>query len=359
VVDKNRVEEALRGVKDLLGNGDVVSENRVEKITVDGGSVMLTLRLPTDDSEIRRAVEDQCRDAVKQVDGVAGVMIMSKGATDPSAKQQQAQQQQSHAADDPWKDRAPIPGVKHIIAVSSAKGGVGKSTVCVNLALALQKRGARVGIMDADVYGPSIHVLLNVSEWPGPSQKREVAAVEKDGLKLMSLGFLMEPGMPVIWRGPMVVGVVKKFLQDVDWGELDYLMIDMPPGTGDAQLTLVQTVPITGAIIVTTSSELALVDAEKGLQMYRSVETPVIGIIENMSHFVCPHCNERTDIFGSGEGPGLSKRLETRFLGDIPLDPQVRTEGDKGKPIVKVAEKSPVTSAFLDIADNLMKIHPA
>lgn len=357
MVDRNRVEDALRSVKDLLGDGDVVSENRVEKITIDGGSVMLTLKLPTDDGDIRRTVEDQCREAVKKIDGVAGVMIMSKGATDAGARQQQAQKQEQ-AGGDPWADRAPIPGVKHIIAVSSAKGGVGKSTVCVNLALGLQERGARVGIMDADVYGPSIHVLLDVNEWPKPSQKREVSAVEKHGLKLMSLGFLMEPGMPVIWRGPMVVGVVKKFLQDVDWGELDYLLIDMPPGTGDAQLTLVQTVPLTGAIIVTTSSELALVDAEKGLQMYRSVETPVMGIIENMSHFVCPHCDKRTDIFGYGAGPKLSKRLETPFLGDIPLDPEVRTKGDSGKPIVMASRKSPVTKAFLEIADRIMKNHP-
>jgi ATP-binding protein involved in chromosome partitioning len=357
VVDRKSVEEALRGVKDLLGDGDVVSENRVEKITVDGASVMLTLKLPTDDADIRRAIEDQCRDAVKKIEGVAGVMIMSKGSAPPEAKQQRPQAREQPGGD-PWADRAPIPGVKHIIAVSSAKGGVGKSTVCVNLALALQERGARVGIMDADVYGPSIHLLLNVNEWPGPSEKREVSAVEKDGLKLMSLGFLMEPGVPVIWRGPMVVGVVKKFLQDVDWGELDYLMIDMPPGTGDAQLTLVQTVPLTGAIIVTTSSRLALVDAEKGLQMYRSVETPVMGIIENMSHFVCPHCHQRTDIFGHGAGPGLAGRLGTEFLGDIPLDPQVRTEGDSGKPIVKTTKDSPVTKEFLAIADRVMKNYP-
>jgi len=356
VVDKARVEEALGKVKDLLGDGSVMTEKRVEKITVDGGSVMLTLRLPTDDADIRRAVEDQCRDAVKAVEGVAGVMIMSKGPEKPAG--QQAQQQQQHGGD-PWADRAPIPGVKHIVAVSSAKGGVGKSTVCVNLALAMQQRGARVGIMDADVYGPSIHVLLKVTEWPGPSETREVSAVDQDGLKLMSLGFLMEPGMPVIWRGPMVVGVVKKFLQDVDWGELDYLMIDMPPGTGDAQLTLVQTVPLTGAIIVTTSSELALVDAEKGLQMYRSVETPVMGIIENMSHFVCPHCNEPTDIFGHGAGPALADRLGTAFLGDVPLDPEVRTRGDKGEPIVKVSPDAPVAQSFFAIADKILELHPA
>jgi len=359
VVDEQQVRTALEGVKDLLGDGNVVTENRVEKITVDGASIMLTLRLPTDDADIRRVVEDQCRDAVKALDGVAGVMIMSKGATDPAARQQQQQQQQGNPTGDPWADRAPIPGVKHIIAVSSAKGGVGKSTVCVNLALALQEKGAKVGIMDADVYGPNVHLLLNVNEWPEAGQKREVAAVEKDGLKLMSLGFLMEPGTPVIWRGPMVVGVVKKFLQDVDWGELDYLLIDMPPGTGDAQLTLVQTVPLTGAIIVTTPSQLAIVDAEKGLKMYRSVETPVMGLIENMSHFVCPHCNERTDIFGHGAGAELADRLETPFLGDIPLDPQVRMEGDRGNPIVKSFKDSPVTAAFLAIADRIMELHPA
>jgi len=359
VVDEQQVRTALEGVKDLLGDGNVVTENRVEKITVDGASIMLTLRLPTDDADIRRVVEDQCRDAVKALDGVAGVMIMSKGATDPAARQQQQQQQQGNPTGDPWADRAPIPGVKHIIAVSSAKGGVGKSTVCVNLALALQEKGAKVGIMDADVYGPNVHLLLNVNEWPEAGQKREVAAVEKDGLKLMSLGFLMEPGTPVIWRGPMVVGVVKKFLQDVDWGELDYLLIDMPPGTGDAQLTLVQTVPLTGAIIVTTPSQLAIVDAEKGLKMYRSVETPVMGLIENMSHFVCPHCNERTDIFGHGAGAELADRLETPFLGDIPLDPQVRMEGDRGNPIVKSFKDSPVTAAFLAIADRIIELHPA
>jgi ATP-binding protein involved in chromosome partitioning len=360
VLNKESVEQALKNVKDLLGDGDIVSNKRVEKITVDGGRVMLTLRLPTDDNDIKHAVEDQCRDAIKAIDGVEGVMIMSKGATQPSQQSPGAHQApHAHAHDDPWADRAPIPGVKHIIAVSSAKGGVGKSTVCVNLALALQRRGAKVGVMDADIYGPSVHLLLNVNEWPTESDKREVNAVDKDGLKLMSLGFLMEKGTPVIWRGPMVVSVVKKFIQDVDWGELDYLMVDMPPGTGDAQLTLVQTVPLTGAIIVTTSSELALVDAEKGLVMYRSVETPVIGIIENMSHFVCPHCNKRTDIFGSGAGKGISSRLDTEFLGDLPLDPAVREDGDRGNPIVKVNPNSPVSQEFLSIADKLMQKYPA
>jgi ATP-binding protein involved in chromosome partitioning len=355
-LNRESVEQTLRNVKDILGDGDIVANGRVEKITVDEGRVMLTLNLPTDDDTIKRAVEDHCRAAVKAVEGVDGIMIMTKGPVKPVDAQKAAG---PHTADDPWAERAPIPGVKHIIAVSSAKGGVGKSTVCVNLAVALQKRGARVGILDADVYGPSIHVLLDVHEWPKESEKREVAAVEKDGLKLMSLGFLMEKGTPVIWRGPMVVGVVKKFIQDVDWGELDYLMIDLPPGTGDAQLTLVQTVPLTGSIIVTTSSQLALVDAEKGLMMFRSVDSPVIGMIENMSYFVCPHCDERTDIFGHGAGRALCDRLETEFLGDLPLDPEVRIRGDAGQPIVQIDENSSVTKGFMEIADKLMKMYPA
>jgi ATP-binding protein involved in chromosome partitioning len=355
-LDRDRVEKALRGVKDLLGPGDVVSENRVEKIAVEGDSVMLTLSVPSEDAEIRKAVEDQCRTAVKAIDGVAGVMIMTKG---PEKKKEQPEQPHSpHGADDPWADRAPIEGVKNIIAVSSAKGGVGKSTVCINLALALQKRGARVGVMDADVYGPSVHLLMGTDEAPQPGNNKEVLPVEKDGLKLMSLGFLTERGMPVIWRGPMVMGVVKKFLQDVEWGELDYLLIDMPPGTGDAQLTLLQTVPITGAIIVTTSSELSLVDTEKGFVMYKSLEAPVLGIVENMSYFQCPHCNERTAIFGSGEGEEICRRLETGFLGELPLDPAVRDSGDKGNPIVKIDADSPVTGAFLEIADKVRKLCP-
>ena len=355
-LDRDRVEQALKGVKDLLGPGDVVTEKRVEKIAIEGDSVMLTLSIPTEDAEIRRAVEDQCRAAVKAIDGVAGVMIMTKGPeTDKEKKPQQPAQ---HGGDDPWADRAPIEGVKNIIAVSSAKGGVGKSTVCINLALALQKRGARVGVMDADVYGPSIHLLMGTDDAPQPGKTKEVAPVEKDGLKLMSLGFLTERGMPVIWRGPMVMGVVKKFLQDVEWGELDYLLIDTPPGTGDAQLTLLQTVPLTGAIIVTTSSELSIVDTEKGFVMYKSLEAPVLGVIENMSYFQCPHCDERTAIFGSGEGKEICRRLDTSFLGELPLDPVVRESGDKGNPIVKLDDNSPVTAIFLEIADKVREMCP-
>jgi len=196
-------------------------------------------------------------------------------------------------------------------------------------------------------------VLMGTTDRPQPGKSKEISPVQKDGLKLMSLGFLTEKGQPVIWRGPIVMGVVKKFLQDVEWGELDYLMIDMPPGTGDAQLTLVQTVPLTGAIIVTTPSELSLVDAEKGLEMYRTVHAPVLGIIENMSYFVCPHCGERTEIFAHGGGKKISERLGVPFLGEIPLDANLRKLGDEGRPIVQSDPESPVAKAFFAIADQI------
>jgi ATP-binding protein involved in chromosome partitioning len=355
MLDRDSVEKALMSVKDISGGSDIVSMKRVEKITIDGNSVMLTLELPTEDAEIKRRIEDESREAVKTIDGVAGVMIMTKGIQ-PQTGARGRSTPQTHSLSDEQK---PIEGVKNIIAVSSAKGGVGKSTVCVNIALALQKSGAKVGILDADVYGPSIHLLLDVMERPQPGKNKEIAPVVKNDLKLMSLGFLADKTNPVMWRGPLVTSVVKKFLEDVDWAPLDYLLIDMPPGTGDAQLTLVQTVPLTGAIIITTPSELALVDAEKGLQMFRVVEVPVLGIVENMSHFVCPHCSEKTEIFGSGGGLAISDRLQTEFLGEIPLDVQVRTDGDRGRPIMTTDVDSPATRAFIEVAASITEVCPA
>ena len=348
MVTRETVEQALRNVPDVQG-GDIVTQNRVERIDINGGNVILTLQLPIDDAGVREGIEDASRKAVKAIEGVGEVMIMTRGPQ-PAQPQGEAAPGGAQAQGNPFDGQAPIEGVKHIVAVSSAKGGVGKSTVCVNLALALSSQGYRVGLLDADVYGPSLHVLLGTTDRPTEGRTKEIAPVRKHGLNLMSLGFLSDPGMPVIWRGPIVTGVVRKFLQDVEWGELDYLMIDMPPGTGDAQLTLVQTVPITGAVIVTTPSELALVDAEKGLEMYRTVKSPVLGIVENMSYFVCPHCNERTEIFSHGGTREISKRLDTPFLGEIPLDPVVRSSGDEGEPVVLRAPNSPAAQAFFDIA---------
>jgi ATP-binding protein involved in chromosome partitioning len=343
LITKEAVENALRSVPDMGGAGDIVSRERVERIAVEGDLVTITLNLPTDNDELKAKIEGQSRQAIKAVGGVREVMIMVKG-TPPERPQ---------PAPSPLEERRPIEGVKNIVAVSSAKGGVGKSTVCVNLALALAAQGAQVGLMDADVYGPSLHVLLGVTDRPTEGRTKEIAPVVKHGMRLMSLGFLSDPSMPVIWRGPIVTGVVRKFLQDVEWGDLDYLMVDMPPGTGDTQLTLVQTVPITGALIVTTPSELALVDARKGLEMYRTVKSPVLGMVENMSYFVCPHCNERTDIFSHGGTREVAERLGTRFLGEIPIDSLVRSSGDEGDPIVRSDPDSAVSKAFFEIAGRL------
>jgi ATP-binding protein involved in chromosome partitioning len=354
-LNKENIKQVLKSVKDISGENNIVEADRIEKIAIDGNSVMLTLSLPTEDGDVRRRIEEETRSAVKGIGDVAGVMIMIKG---PQREAEAADAQQAPPPHDPMDARTPIEGVKNIVAVSSAKGGVGKSTVCVNLALALQKSGAKVGLVDVDVYGPSVHILLDVMERPQPGVNKEIAPVEKDGLKIMSLGFLLEKRSPVIWRGPMVMSVVQRFLQDVDWGELDFLLVDTPPGTGDAQLTLVQTVPLTGAVIITTPSELALVDAEKGLQMFRTVSVPVLGIIENMSHFTCPHCENKTEIFGPSSGAGISERLDTEFLGTIPLDVQVRAEGDRGRPVVKSDVDSPVTKAFIDIAARISEKCP-
>jgi len=365
MLDQPAIEKALEAVADVYGVGSIVSQKRVEKVTVRDGVVMLSLNLPVDDALVKQRVESDSREEIKKLDGVREVIIMTRGAKPslaargPSAPNTGPGPVRGGKGHDPFEGQAPIEGVKSIIAVSSAKGGVGKSTICVNLALALAARGARVGLMDADVYGPSIHVLLGTGDRrPQAGTRREIAPVEKDGLKLMSLGFLTERGQPVIWRGPIVMGVVKKFLTDVDWGELDYLMIDMPPGTGDAQLTLVQTVPLTGAIIVTTPSELSLVDAEKGLEMYRSVHAPVLGIIENMTYFKCPHCGERTDIFSHGGGREISERLGVEFLGELPLDPTVRRVGDEGRPIVLSDPDSPVAKEFFAIAEKIRDVVP-
>jgi ATP-binding protein involved in chromosome partitioning len=364
MLEKEHIIEALRGIKDVGGDGDIVANQRVQNVEIDSGKVKVTLFLATRDKKEKLRIEDECFDAIARTKGVLDAQIVTRGPQvvgeggESNAGPRRNHAHQAAPPGNPFEGQAPIPGVKNIIAVASGKGGVGKSTVCVNLALALQKRGATVGLLDADIYGPSLHILLGVKDRPTPGTTKEIAPVEHDGLRLMSLGFLTGPDTPVIWRGPIVTGVVKKFLEEVEWGELDYLMIDLPPGTGDAQLTLVQTVPLTGAIIVTTPSEIALVDAEKGLRMFEEVKVPVIGIVENMSTFICPHCGEKTDIFDSGGGRKISEKTSAALLGQIPLDPKVRAEGDRGVSIVKSDGNSPITQAFLDVADKVISRYP-
>jgi ATP-binding protein involved in chromosome partitioning len=240
---------------------------------------------------------------------------------------------------------APLHGIKHSLAIASGKGGVGKSTVSVNLAVALAQAGAATGLLDADVYGPSIPILTGINRMPGHTGHK-LLPVEAHGVRLMSLGFLMPDGAPVIWRGPMVSGAIRQFLQDVEWGSLDYLLIDLPPGTGDAQLTLAQSLPLAGAVIVMTPQDLAMHIASKALAMFRQLQVPILGIIENMSSFVCPHCGTRAAIFRQGGARRASERLGVPFLGEIPLDPRVCQAGDRGEPIVASHPGSPAAEAF-------------
>lgn len=241
-----------------------------------------------------------------------------------------------------------LPGVKHIIAVSSGKGGVGKTTVTVNMAVALKQEGYAVGVMDADIYGPNIPMMIGVTKEP-VKEGDKITPAEAQGVKVISMGFFVPEDTPVVWRGPMVHSAIQQFFRDVVWGELDYLLIDLPPGTGDVPLTLSQLVPLTGAITVTTPQEVALMDVRKGMMMFKKVNVPLLGIVENMSYFVCGHCGERSEIFSFGGGEQAAKKFEIPFLGRIPLDPAIREGGDKGSPIVVSNPESPQTQAFFNI----------
>ena len=228
--------------------------------------------------------------------------------------------------------KLPIAGVKNLIAVGSGKGGVGKTTVAVNLAIALARLGHKVGLMDADVYGPNVPLMMGINETPLARGER-IQPLERYGVKLMSMGFLNPGDKPLVWRGPMLHSVIQQFLRGVDWGELDYLVIDLPPGTGDVQLTLLQTAPVTGAIVVTTPSEVSLEDARKAVHMFEQVKVSILGLVENMSYLECPHCNERIDVFSQGGGRRTAEKMKIHFLGELPLDPKVRAGGDSGSPV--------------------------
>jgi ATP-binding protein involved in chromosome partitioning len=240
-----------------------------------------------------------------------------------------------------------LPGVKHTVAVASGKGGVGKSTVAANLAMALSVQGHPVGLLDADIYGPSVPIMMGLGKVDPQTTQ---FPVEKYGLRLMSMGFLVEPDTAMIWRGPMVDKHLKQFLMAIDWGRLDYLVVDLPPGTGDAQLTLAQNAPLTGAVIVTTPQDVSLIDARKGLRMFQQVRVPVLGIIENMSYFICDQCGKRHEIFRHGGGARCAQEMGMTFLGEIPLDPSVAIQGDAGDPIVHSKPDSPVAKAYMTLA---------
>src|SRR5271156_2266908 len=250
--------------------------------------------------------------------------------------------------------KPPIPGIKNLVAVASGKGGVGKTTVAVNLAIALKNLGASVGLLDADVYGPNVPVMLGSNETPRALEDRTIIPVEAYGLKMISMGLLSPGDKPLIWRGPMLHSVMQQFLRSTQWGELDYLIVDLPPGTGDVQLTLIQSVSVSGAVVVTTPSIVALADVRKAIEMFRQVNVEILGVVENMSYFNCPHCNGRIDVFGHGEGQHMAKNFGVPFLGEIEIDPQIRIGGDTGKPVASLGEDAPGGKSIYAMARNVV-----
>jgi ATP-binding protein involved in chromosome partitioning len=341
---------ALRTVIDPVQRKDVVTLRMVKDIAVAGGNISISLPMPP--SPMRDSIAKDIRAAVGKVAGVSGVEVRFDSPTPTGAPQRpQSHGPQAHG---PQPGQAPVratlPGVKHLIAVASGKGGVGKTTVAVNLAIALEKSGAKVGLMDADVYGPNVPVMLGATEQPRMVDAQTIVPVEAYGLKTISMGLLNPGDKPLVWRGPMLHSVMQQFLKNVRWGELDYLIVDLPPGTGDVQLSLIQSVALTGAVIVTTPSIVALADVRKAVEMFKQVNVEILGVVENMSYFSCPHCNGRIDVFGHGEGARMAKGFGVPFLGEIEIDPQIRIGGDTGKPVASFGEEAPGGKSIYAVA---------
>jgi ATP-binding protein involved in chromosome partitioning len=337
------VLDALRPIVDPDFGKSIVDLGFVKDLRIEGARVAFEIELTTPACPVKEEFQRAARERVGALPGVEEVAVTMTANT----------RGRSAAAGTPAAQV--LPGVKNTLAVASGKGGVGKSTVALNLALALRERGASVGLMDADVYGPSLPLLTGVSGRPHARDKR-IHPHEAMGLRLMSMGFFLTDDSPVIWRGPMVHGLVRQFLTDVDWGELDYLVVDMPPGTGDAALTLTQQAPLSGALIVTTANDLSLIDARKGLAMFQRVQVPVLGIVENMSWFSPPDLPERRYyIFGEGGGRRVARELGVDFLGELPIDPRVAEGGDKGRPILLHAPDSEMAAGFRLLAGEVAR----
>lgn len=342
IVNKETILTALRKVNDPDLNRDLVSLNMIKEINVDKSKIHVIVELTTPACPLKDKIKDDCIEAIKNV--VPDSYIISIEMT------------ASVRGNSDNRINSLLPGVKNTIAVASGKGGVGKSTVAVNLSLALAKLGAKVGLIDADIYGPSIPLMLGIKDKPQifqDAQTAKMVPLENYGIKVISIGFLIEDDAPVIWRGPMASGAIKQFMSDVHWGELDYLVFDLPPGTGDIQLTLVQTIPLSGAVVVTTPQDMSLIDVRKAIRMFQRVNVPILGIVENMSYFIAPDTGKKYDIFGTGGGIRLASELSIPLLGAIPINPNIRVGGDGGKPIVFDSPESEEAQKIIEISKNL------
>ncbi|MEO8603560.1 MAG: Mrp/NBP35 family ATP-binding protein [bacterium] len=337
-------QEILEDLKQIRYPGysrDIVSFGIVDDIEVASASVTVTLVLSGAKADAVDEISRAVRDRVRALTGVPQIEVVIKEPEKPKA---------AAAPKIPA-----IPGVRHVVAVASGKGGVGKSTVAVNLALALRALGQRVGLLDADVYGPSVPLMLGLDERPGSNEAQRIVPLERHGIKVISLGLFIQPGQPVIWRGPMITKLLTQFLREVDWGTLDVLVLDLPPGTGDAQLTLTQQAPLTGGVIVTTPQDVALLDVQRGIAMFNQVSTPVLGVVENMSYHLCACCGARAEIFGHGGGRRMAAELNIPFLGEVPLVRAIREGMDAGEPIVAAAPDSPEAGTFLDLGRRVLE----
>ena len=339
---RDEIIAVLSNIKDPDLHRDIVSLGFVKKVDITDHKIDVEIQLTTPACPVRDDMKTQAVEAIKGLGfmGTINVAMTSQVVGHTNLNRDQI-----------------LPGVKNTIAVASGKGGVGKSTVAVNLAAALAKDGAKVGIVDADVYGPSIPLMLGVTERPDTEpiddKRFRIRPVEKFGIKLMSIGFLVDTETPMIWRGPMASGAVKQFLTDVTWGDLDYMIFDLPPGTGDVQLTLVQTIPLTGAVIVTTPQDVSLADVRRGVRMFQKVNVPIFGIVENMSYFVCSHCGQREEIFSHGGGKTTAEKFGVPFLGEIPIYTPIRIGGDTGRPIVMSEPESEQAQMIQSVARRL------
>lgn len=340
------VRNILKKVKYPGFSRDIVSFGIVKDIGVEGSKITVLLFLPKPDEKLESEIEESVRKALLESPGISDVDVRI-GARE--LKRAPGQVGQTGAA-----QKIQGPEIRYFIAVASGKGGVGKSTVAVNLAIAISKKRRNVGLLDADVWGPSIPIMMGLNEKPVATPEKKIIPLEKYGLKLMSIGFLIDDDDTVIWRGPMVHGAVKQFVEDVDWRGTDYLVVDLPPGTGDAQLSLIQTVPLSGGVIVTTPQDVALIDVRRGVQMFRKLNVPVLGVVENMSYLVCPHCRGEVDIFSRGGGKRMSEKFKVPFLGEIPIDPEIRKGGDAGNPIVVSHPESTTAKVFMELAERVL-----